>query len=151
MKKTETFSVADEFKARFPGMAEQLGPHLAALLDGATLQEIAAGRVLIRDRMPLEFLYAVIDGELGVHIENGGKSMRIATVRPGEWLGELSVLSGELVASATITANTACRLVRIHHLTLEKLISTNEVVAQVLLEHFIELMAKRLRGSPTGD
>ena len=77
--------------------------------------------------------------------------MRIATVRPGEWLGELSVLSGELVASATITADTVCRLVRIHHLTLEKLIAANEVVAQVLLGHFIEMLAKRLRGSSAGQ
>lgn len=147
MKKTETSSVASEFRARFPEMAQQLGPdNLAALLDGATLQEIAASRTLIRDRMPLEYLYAVIDGELGVHIENGGKSKRIATARPGEWLGELSVLSGELIASATITADMACRLVRIHHLSFEELIAANEVVAQVLLEHFIELMAKRLRG-----
>ncbi len=146
MKPIDTPTLTAEFAAVFPSIAEQLGPiHLAMLLDGASAQEAAAGRTLIRDRMPVDFLYFVLDGSLGVYVENDGKSLRLNTINPGQWMGEISVLSGELLASATIITDTACKLVKIHHLTFEKLIVENEVVAKVLLEHFIGLMAKHLR------
>lgn len=148
MTSTAMPTIAELFAARFPNIAGQLAPaDLALLLDGASVQEVAAGRTLIRDRMPVDFLYFVLDGAFGVHIENAGKSMRLATVNPGEWLGEISVLSGELLASATIIADTDCTLVKIHHLTFEKLIAGHEAIAKVLLENFIGLMAQRLRAA----
>jgi len=148
MKTTETSVLAGQFAAAFPSIAGQLGPqNLGKLLDGAAVQEIAPGRTLIRDRMPVDFLYFVLDGELGAYIEQAGKSQRVGTVRPGEWLGEISVLSGEMLASAAITTDTSCLLMKIHHLSFEKLLAEEPAVAQVLLENFIDLMAKRLRAS----
>lgn len=146
MKPAELQTVIAGFRNCAPKMAEQLGPdHLGKLLDGATLQEFPAGRTLIRDRMPVDFLYLILEGSLSVYIESEGKSMRLSTVHAGEWLGEISVLSGEFLASATIVTDTPCRLVKIHHITFEKLIAEDETIAKVLLENFIELMAKRLR------
>lgn len=146
MKSTEITAVAAEFTRRFPHIAEKLGPsHLSMLLDGASVLEVPAGRAVIRDRMPVDFLYFVLDGTLGVYIEEGDKSLHISTVQPGEWLGEISVLSGDLLASATIIPDTSCKLLKIHHITFENLIAENEVVAKVLLEDLIALMAKRLR------
>jgi CRP-like cAMP-binding protein len=148
MKITETSAIAAQFQAAFPKIADRLGPqHLSQLLDGASVQEVAPGRTLIRDRMPVDFLYFVLAGEMGAFIEQGGISQRVGTVRPGEWLGEISVLSGEHLASATIIADTACVVVKVHHMSFEKLITENEVVGKVLLENFIELMAKRLRAT----
>ncbi|TCS37537.1 cyclic nucleotide-binding protein [Paucimonas lemoignei] len=148
MKTTETSAIAAQFQAAFPKIAGQLGPqHLGDLLDGASVQEVAPGRTLIRDRMPVDFLYFVLSGEMGAYIEQGGKSLRVGTVHSGEWLGEISVLSGEHLASATIVTDTACVVVKVHHLGFEKLITGNQAVASVLLENFIELMAKRLRAT----
>lgn len=149
MKPTDTTLIA-EFETRFPDIAQELGkPNLEILLDGASVQEIPSGRIVIRDRMPVDFLYFVLDGTLSASIEDGKKSMRLGTIKPGEWMGEISVLSGELLASATVTTETPCKLLRVHHLTFAKLITENETVAQVLLQHFINLMAKRFRASGT--
>lgn len=150
MISTERSAIAAEFTRRFSHLAEKLGSdHLNLLLDGASVQEVPAGRAVIRDRMPVDFLYFVLDGSLGVYIENADKSQRIATVQPGEWLGEISVLSGEMLASATITPDSVSKLMKIHHLTFEKLIAEDEVVAKALLEDLIGLMAKRLRTTQT--
>ncbi|MDB5764470.1 MAG: hypothetical protein JWQ21_3465 [Herminiimonas sp.] len=139
-------STLSGFEARFPQLARELGPvGLELLLDGASVQEFPAGRTLIRDRMPVDFIYFVLDGSLNVYIEQAGESRLIAAIRPGEWMGEISVLSGELLASATIVTDTPCKLVKVHHLTFEKLIRENEIIAKVLLDHFIALMAERLR------
>lgn len=146
MKTNQAPTVISEFEASFPKIAEELGRHnLGMLLDGASVLEIPAGRTLIRDRMPVDFLYFVLDGTLGVYIEDAGKSRRLNTIRPGEWLGEISVLSGELLASATVITDTPSKLVKVHHLTFQRLITENEAVAKVLLENFIALMAKRFR------
>jgi CRP-like cAMP-binding protein len=148
MNPTTTSSA--EFTARFPTIAAQLGDHLPVLLKDASIQDIPAGRALIRDRMPVDFLYFVLDGSMGVFIENGGKSMRLGTVNPGEWLGEVSVLSGEFLASATIIPDTPARVMKLHQISFDKLIREDEVISTVLLDHFINLMAKRLRG-PRAD
>ena len=146
MKSSQAVTVVAEFEERFPKISEELGAdNLELLLDGASVLELPAGRTLIRDRMPVDFLYFVLDGSLGVFIEEAGKSRRLNTVNPGEWLGEISVLSGEMLASATIVTDTPCKLVKVHHITFGKLITENEAVAKVLLEHFIALMAKRFR------
>ncbi|OGB27462.1 MAG: hypothetical protein A3I66_06135 [Burkholderiales bacterium RIFCSPLOWO2_02_FULL_57_36] len=148
MKSSQAPTVISEFENRFPKIAEELGRHnLEMLLDGASVLEIPAGRTLIRDRMPVDFLYFVLDGTLSGYIEEAGKSKRLDTIKPGEWMGEISVLSGEHIASATIITDTPCKLVKVHHITFEKLIAENEAVAKVLLGHFIALMAKRFRVS----
>jgi CRP-like cAMP-binding protein len=97
--------------------------------------------------MPVDFIYFVLDGSLAVSIEVEKQSKYLASIKAGEWMGEMSVLSGEFIASATITTETPCKLMRMHHLSFEKLITENETVAQVLLQHFINLMAKRFRAS----
>ncbi len=146
MKPTDQSSTVALFATHFPQIAQELGAaNLALLLDGATVQEIAPGRAVIRDRMPADFIYFVLEGTLGAYIEDGGKSRRIGSVKPGEWMGEISVLSGELLASATVITDSVCKVVRVHHITFGNLIADNESVAKVLLDHFIALMAQRLR------
>ncbi len=146
MKPTVDQTTVREFESRFPQIAQELGrANVEMLLDGASVQEVAAGRTLIRDRMPVDFIYFVLDGTLDVYIEDAGKSHRIAMIKPGEWMGEISVLSGELLASATIVTHTGCKLVKVHHITFGNLITENQTVAKVLLEHFIALMAQRFR------
>lgn len=148
MKNNETAVLAEGFARAFPELVAQLGPeHLRYMLDGVSALEVAPGRTLIRDRMPVDFLYFILDGELGVYVEQEAQSRRVATVRAGEWLGEVSVLSGEHLASATIISDTPCLLAKMHHVAFEQLIAENDAVARVLLDSFIALMAKRLRAS----
>lgn len=141
-------SALDAFEASFPQLAAALGrANSEQLLADASVQEFPAGRKLIRDRMPVECIYFILDGSLSVYIEDGGKARRIAEVGPGKWLGEVSVLSGEMLASATVISDTSCRLLKVHHLTLQRLLSDSETVARVLLDALIALMAERLRGT----
>lgn len=146
MKPNEIPAVVAEIETRFPQLLGDLGrANLEVLLAAASVQEIPSGRALYRDRMPVEYLYFILAGTLQVSVELSGKSMSLGRVRPGEWVGELSVLSGELLASATVVAETPCWVLKLHHLSFEKLIAENDAIAQVLLEQLIELMAKRLR------
>src|SRR5690606_36943256 len=70
------------FHAAFPSLAKALGPAVELLLDGAALQSFPAGRKLIRDRMPVECIYLVLEGTLSASIEDGGKSRKLAEIGP---------------------------------------------------------------------
>lgn len=146
MKSTQNEAVVAMFKRVFANMAAELGDaNLNQLLEGASLVELAPGRKLMRDRMPVESLYFVLEGSLRAYLEEGGKTLDLDPVTAGEWLGEVSILSGDRKASATVESETSSKLIRIHHITLQTLISENAEIARVLLEHLIPLMAERFR------
>jgi CRP-like cAMP-binding protein len=137
-----------EFERRFPNWAQALGPVNTDVLVKATkLLELPANRVIIRDRMPVDSLYMIMEGEVMISVEENGKSIKLDTVGAGQVLGEVSVLSGELLASSTATSTTPVRLLRLRHQAFEDLISTNYEVASVLLKHFVTMLADRLRTS----
>ena len=146
MNPSEIQQVTAGFGARFPKLFEKLGAaNLEVLLKAASLVDVPKERTLFRDRMPVDFLYFVVDGNLSAYIESEGVSRQIGIIHPGEWLGEVSMLSGEPQATATVIADSECRVIKMHRVAFEKLIDENEAIATALLNQFIELMAARLR------
>jgi CRP-like cAMP-binding protein len=146
MNQTEIAQVMSDYQPRLQKLMDKLGrPHLEMLLKAASVVDVPAERALFRDRTPVDFLYFVLDGSLSAYIENEGLSKKIGTIGAGEWIGEVSVLSGESQATATVIADTACRVLKMHRIAFESLIDDNEAISRALLDQFIELMAARLR------
>ena len=58
------------------------------------VSRVAEGKFLIRAGETDSTLYSVEDGHLDVVIERGGKESVVATVGPGEILGEVSFIDG---------------------------------------------------------
>jgi len=140
--------LVDEFRRRFPGLAQDLGPrNLEILVGSTTLLELPDGRKIIRDRMPVDSLYIVLDGELTISVEENHKAIRLGQVGPGQLLGEVSVLSGELLASSTVESRTPVRLLRLRHEKFGELIATNYEIANALLKQLVGMLADRLRMS----
>src|SRR5581483_287488 len=137
-----------QFADRFPALAASLGPQNLALLTRAmTLLELPAGRRIIRDRMPVDSLYFVLDGQVSILIEEDGRSILLGRLGPGEWLGEVSVLSGEMLESSTVRSDTAVQLARLKHQAFEELITRNEAIAAAMLRELVSMLAARLRAS----
>ena len=137
-----------EFQQRFPVLAQELGPrNTEILVKSTTTLELPAGRKIIRDRMPVDSLYMVLDGELTISVEENRKAIRLGNVGPGQLLGEVSVLSGELLASSTVESRTPVRLLRLRHEKFGELIATNYEIASALLKQLVGMLADRLRAS----
>lgn len=137
-----------EFSARFPALAEELGAvNLQALLAATTPLELPANRKVIRDRMPVDSLYLILDGKVAISVEANKRAIKLGELGPGEWLGEVSVLSGELLASSTVTTETPVRFLRLRHEKFEELIWNNAEVSGVLLRQLVLMLADRLRKS----
>jgi CRP-like cAMP-binding protein len=114
-------------------------------LKSVSVLELAAGRKLIRHRMPVDSIYFIVDGRVEVTVDDGRASTVLGVLAPGEWLGEVSALSGDLKASATITTQTPARFLRMRHDTFEDLITRDQTVASVLLPHLVLMLSDRLR------
>mgnify|MGYP001205419037 CR=1 FL=1 len=86
-------------------------PFFAEVLDEAALDQLAEaatrtefdhGTVLIREGDPGESLFVIVQGAVGVAIRDGG-DRRVTTLRDGDVVGEMSLLTGA-ARSATVTA-----------------------------------------------
>ena len=140
--------LTSEFSARFPALAEELGPaNLGTLLQATTPLELPPRRKIIRDRMPVDSLYLILDGKVSISVEAQKRAIKLGELGPGEWLGEVSVLSGELLASSTVTTETPARFLRLRHEKFEELIWKNTEVSSVLLRQLVLMLADRLRKS----
>jgi CRP-like cAMP-binding protein len=137
-----------EFSAQFPALANELGPaNLETLLKATTVLNLPAGRKVIRDRMPVDALYLLVEGRVAISVEEYGQAITLGHLGPGEWLGEVSVLSGELLASSTVTTETPVKFLRLRHQAFEDLIHSNQEIASVLLRQLVLMLADRLRKS----
>lgn len=141
-----TTSVKTDFCKHFSTLSDELGPnHTATFLKNVSVLELAAGRKLIRHRMPVDSIYFIVDGRVEVTLEDGQTTTVLNVLEPGQWLGEVSSLSGDLTASATITTQTPARFLRMRHEIFENLITGDQAVASVLLPHLVLMLSDRLR------
>jgi CRP-like cAMP-binding protein len=136
------------FARQFPQIAADLGPeNLRLLLDMMSELHMPAQRKIIRDRMPVDSLYFVLDGRMAISIEEAGRQIPLGESGPGEWLGEVSVLSGEMLASSTVTTLTPVKLLRLKHQAFEDLLHQQPQIAAVLLQQLTDMLADRLKTS----
>ena len=68
----------------------------------ATREELPEGSVLVREGVPAEHVYVLLDGRLSVRVEAHRKK-EINVLHPGEFIGELSFLDSR-PPSATVVA-----------------------------------------------
>lgn len=138
----------DEFRVKFPATAEELGPdNVKRLLSACSEITLPADRRLMRDRMPAESVYVVLEGELVATVDNNGHTLKVGRIGPGDWLGEVAVLSGNRIASSNVSSVTACRLLKLRAQDFENLALHDEEISHVLVGRMIDLMTSRLRSS----
>jgi len=100
----------------------------------ATLQsiEVAAGETIVRQGAPADRFFILVDGEAEVSRDEDGTQRRIASLRPGQLFGEVSIMRDQ-PRSATVRATTDAKL-----LALER-------------ERFRDLVAEAMEITPDFD
>ncbi len=68
---------------------------IAAIVENVRVEMYPAGHVLIEAGKPGDTMWIIGEGALDVFADVNGKSTHVATLWPGEWVGEMSVLTGE--------------------------------------------------------
>lgn len=143
-----TATLFDEFQRKFPDLANELGPdNLQRLLGVCAETTLPPQRRLFRDRMPVDSAYLVFEGELVATVDNGGHTLEVGRIGPGDWLGEVAVLSGNMLASSNVSSVTPCRLLKLRAQDFENLALHDEEISHVLMGRLVELLASRLHAS----
>ena len=105
---------------------------LEALADRLEPQTVAAGRAIVQRGTPSGSLVLVVDGKLLVSITEGARTLEMAEVGPGEWVGEVACLDGG-VATTDVTASERSRILVMSPASFDRLCEENPRVARDLL------------------
>lgn len=137
----------ETFSRRFRRLAGRLRPEdVDALIAALSKQDVAAGESVITADEPLDALLLVWEGALNVVADTAEGERELAQVGPGSFLGEASLLDPG-PASATVTADQGCVLLRLDRAAFDALCVEQPAVANVLLEELCRVLASRVRAA----
>ncbi len=111
---------------------------IQGILEACSVRCLEKDDVLIHAGQPNHFLYMILSGRLRIHLEL--ELNPIVILEPGEIVGELSLIDGQLT-SANVVADEGCRLLVLGEKALWSLVVSCHAVARNLL--FV--LAQRLR------
>ena len=93
--------------------------------------EFAAGELILRQGEMGDSLYLVRSGEVSVSLTIDGVSREVARIGPGEFFGEMAVMTGE-VRTATCIAHSVVTCYRLDHETLRAVLDAKSEIAERL-------------------
>ena len=94
---------------------------LAELIPSFEQIHVKSGELLYRAGDPGDTLFIIIDGIVRVFLRPGGRSLEIACLGPGDWFGELALLTGE-PRTTDVEAQTDLILLRLSRNNFDQLI-----------------------------
>jgi signal transduction histidine kinase len=124
--------MSKDFLRRLPLFADLSEEDLDQLYQMAELVSIQAGELLMVEGDPGDALYIVLDGMFEVSKRSGQQEVVIAACKPGEVLGEMSLLD-QAPRSASVRALTNSQLLKISQATFERLLAWSSSAALSIL------------------
>ena len=101
------------------------------LEESATLLEFSAGDALIEEGTNADSLLLIAEGQIKVFTNAFGKIVDLKTLNPGDYVGEVSLLSGK-AATATVEAVSDVKVVSIGRVALVKVVENDETLRKAL-------------------
>ncbi len=129
-------AAADDLK-RVPLFSDLNKRQLRQLARGCKERDFRPGETVVRQgQMSGVGFFMIVDGEAVVSIDG----TEVATLGPGDYFGELALISNE-VRTATVTATTALRCLVMMFWDFRDFAKSNPDVSWKLLEHVVGLLA----------
>jgi len=121
-------------------------PELDQLARAMQLRRIASGARLINEGDPGDSMYVLLEGLLEIHKVLAGQSRMLGQVVPGDFLGEISLLTGA-ARSASVLAVTESVAYEIRKEHLEMLLRQRPELAEVLGQAAAERQVRDAEGA----
>jgi CRP-like cAMP-binding protein len=99
-------------------------PALHLLAEQAQKRVYLSGELVVREGEPGEELFIVTEGEADVLIKTGEQSTHVATIKKGQFFGEMSLLTGA-PRSATVQAKSQLTVIVVGKNAMSQVISRN--------------------------
>ena len=109
----------------------------------------ATGEILAEQGKPMEYFVVIVDGEAVVELTTNSRTELIATHGPGEFFGDVHLLSGRpsLVQSRMVKAG---RIVKVRRSDLKSLMQGDAELSEIFMRAFL-LRRMELLASSAGD
>jgi CRP-like cAMP-binding protein len=134
--------LAAELLSRHPLLTGLDRPQLELLSRKGELESYAPEEVVVERGSLGDALYLVLSGRVGVF---AGESLRpLATLEPGEFFGEMSLVEPAL-RSATVRASAPLEVFRLPHVAVQQLFETDPALMNRILVHVVRALSRRLR------
>ena len=104
------------------------------------------GDVLVEQGKPQAFLHLVLEGELRVSVASPEQIVTLGYVQSGECVGEMTLLE-VANASATVVANTNCRVWAMNRAAFERFCEQHPRAAVSVVKAVAIVLSHRLRNS----
>ncbi len=108
------------------------------MLASAKLLRYGRGESLIKQGSEGDSMFVLVSGTVDVHINHDGRLTYVATLKAGDYFGEMSLLTGEK-RSATVIANSDCESLKIDKMSFAEVLQSNPE----LLQKLSEMLAQR--------
>lgn len=126
----------DELAAvlRSPLFADASASELRAFIQGLELLTFQPGEIVVAEGEPGSSLLVLASGLVRVYVRNDvGHQVQVRTLEPGDFFGEISILTGQ-ARTATVTAADTCDVLELGQGKLEEIGRQYPRVSQVVRE-----------------
>src|SRR5438093_3987069 len=106
--------------------------------------EFPAGQCVVRQDERGDCMYVVLEGEVKVSHSRNGRTFELATLKPGDFFGELALVDAG-PRSADVEAMTDCTLMKIEHGALRAVAGVYPSAAFKLLIAIARVLVLRMR------
>lgn len=118
---------------------------VAQIIAIADEQSVERSRTIFREGDQGDGVYVVMEGTLEVtKRDSQGKEQSIARLSDGTVVGEMSLVSGDAARSATVTATTDARLLKIASAKFQALLQKDSVAALKMVNNLAQVMSRRM-------
>jgi CRP-like cAMP-binding protein len=128
---------------RTPIGKELTPPEATALVSAGEVKTVRAGAMLFRAGSPADTVFFVLEGNLQVLLGVAPNSVVVATLGPGQLVGELELMTRSQRV-ATLLAVEETKVLALPSARLEKMLAGNEAVANKLVLAIARALARRL-------
>jgi len=138
---------ANKFTSLFPNLSLGLKANeLDALLNVLEYEDISAGETPIAQGTQTDAIYLIWSGSLSVFVDTEMGEKQIGIVKPGEMLGEITVMDPG-PASATVKCELGCTVLILMHSNLAKLWAEHPIVAAKFIRQLSREVCQRIRST----
>ncbi|MGD2246034.1 MAG: acetate/propionate family kinase [Candidatus Aminicenantes bacterium] len=133
----------EEFLANLPLFKNFSKEKLKKLIEKSQVKTFAPGEMIIQFGQPGRFLGIILEGQAVALVKNkAGEHVPLGVIKPGEFLGEMSLLTGE-PTTADVTALEKCEIFLIPQEIFSTFIAVNPSAVQVLAKTITERLMSR--------
>jgi acetate kinase len=128
----EAMERIEEFLANLPLFQEFSKENLRKLIEKSQVRTFAPEEMIIQFGQPGRFLGIILEGQAVALVKNKeGQHVPLGVIKPGEFLGEMSLLTGE-PTTADVTALEKCEIFLIPQETFSTFIAVNPSAVRIL-------------------